>query len=134
METFKVGDTVTRAPRAGYDRTYDNKPAVIYQTTNDVAYIEWTHDKHQNGPYNFTDLIIYQIKPTLMSNLVQKVKELFQSEPDKTFMKAGIKDANGVLTAEGQTVFLAYLLDNKFAADFKTDVVDKLLAAEKADK
>lgn len=40
-------------------------------------------------------------------------------------IKAGITNGDGVLTQEGQEVFMTWLLQ-KHGAEFKTEVVDKL--------
>lgn len=62
-------------------------------------------------------------------NLKEKFITAFLSEPEKSFRKAGITNGDGILTDEGQEVFLTYLL-KKEGATFKTEVVDVLLAEE----
>lgn len=70
---------------------------------------------------------------SFMEGLKDKFAALRKSEPEKSFIKAGILDSNENLTLEGQEVFLNFLL-GKFGADFKTEIVDKILAADEADK
>lgn len=65
-----------------------------------------------------------------MSNLKEKFVQIFLSEPEKSFRKAGITNSDGILTEEGQEVFLTWVL-KKYGPEFKTDVVDPLLAEEK---
>ena len=48
-------------------------------------------------------------------------------EPKKSFRKAGITNGDDLLTESGRDIFLAYLLHNKFATDFKKEVVDDIL-------
>lgn len=64
---------------------------------------------------------------SLMSQLTEKFILAITSEPEKSFRKAGITNGDGLLTEEGTAIFLAYLL-NKNADDFKTTVVDPILA------
>lgn len=63
-----------------------------------------------------------------MSALKETFASLRKNEPEKTFIKAGVLDSNENLTLEGQEVFLSFLL-GKFGAEFKTEVVDKIVAA-----
>lgn len=65
--------------------------------------------------------------------LTKKFALVFKAEPQKSFIKAGITDANDILTSDGQAVFLAYLLKQNGDA-FKKDVVDPILADEAASK
>jgi hypothetical protein len=55
--------------------------------------------------------------------------ELFTTEPQKSFKKAGITDAQGVLTDVGSKIYLTYLL-NSDDGGFKTKIVDELLKKE----
>jgi hypothetical protein len=65
-----------------------------------------------------------------MSNLIKRCKELFLSEPEKSFRKAGITGDDGSLTGEGEKVFLDWLL--KINSDkFKAEVVDKIIEDKK---
>lgn len=64
-------------------------------------------------------------------NLIEKAKLAFKGEPEKTFIKAGVMDSNENLTADGQALFLTYLL-KKNGDDFKTTVIDPILADEEA--
>lgn len=67
------------------------------------------------------------INSNIMSNsLLSSFKSAFLTEPEKTFRKAGVTNDDGLLTQEGLTVFLAFLL-KKHGDEFKKDIVDKLL-------
>lgn len=65
----------------------------------------------------------------IMSNLVEKFALAVMTEPNKSLRKAGITNGDNLLTEEGQRVFLSWLL-SKNAAEFKTEVVDPILAEE----
>lgn len=75
------------------------------------------------------------IQPSFMTNLIQSFTNLFVSEPQKSFLKAGITDQNGNVTPEGNTVFTTWLLNQPAnSAAFKTAVVDPLLAESESAK
>lgn len=50
-----------------------------------------------------------------------------KSEPEKSFIKAGILSMDGSFTPDGRAIFLQYLLGKNGDA-FKTDVVDGIRA------
>lgn len=113
--------------------------------------------QHPCGPFSFTNMIgrkigygtiageetigesiirrekslINQFKPKIM-NLTKSFKNLFVSEPQKTFQKVGIPFEDGSFTREGQNIFLSYLL-NKYGEDFKKEVVDQIVKEDKKD-
>ncbi len=64
-------------------------------------------------------------------NLSEKFALVFKGEPEKSFIKAGVMNADESLTTDGQKLFMAYLL-KKNGDDFKTTVVDPILAEEEA--
>jgi hypothetical protein len=61
--------------------------------------------------------------------LIEKGKLLFKSEPERSFIKAGVMDTNGQLTSEGRELWTEFLI-RKFGAEFKTEVVDKIIAED----
>lgn len=71
------------------------------------------------------------IEPTMSDKATMTVKEKFllglTKEPQKSFRKAGITNGDDMLTPEGQGIFLTWLLNEKYADEFKTAVVDGLL-------
>lgn len=69
-------------------------------------------------------------KNNYMTNLKEKMALVFKGEPEKSFIKAGIMNADETLTSDGQAIFLAWLLKNEGDA-FKKEVVDPILAEEK---
>lgn len=62
-------------------------------------------------------------------SLKEKFITAFLSEPEKSFRKMGITNGDGILTTEGQEIFLTWLL-KKQGAEFKTEVVDELSKEE----
>lgn len=70
------------------------------------------------------------IKNKTMSNIKEKFSLIFKSEPQKSFRKAGITDGDDLLTEDGKTIFLSWLL-TKHQDEFKKDVVDELLKEDK---
>lgn len=66
---------------------------------------------------------------TSMSNIIEKFKLLKIGEPQRSFVKAGIVTSDGKFTAEGKQLFDEFLMD-KFAGEFKTEVVDKIIDAD----
>lgn len=68
------------------------------------------------------------------TNLLSRFALLFKSEPEKTFIKAGIMEEDGsTLTKDGWRIFKRFLV-SKFGEEFKTTIVDKMVAELKADK
>ncbi len=63
---------------------------------------------------------------TKSMSIKEKFVQAFLSEPEKSFRKAGITDNNGMLTPDGEQVFVAWLLKMNGDA-FKQAVVDDLL-------
>ncbi len=74
----------------------------------------------------------YKIIQSTMT-LIEKAKLAFKGEPEKTFIKAGILNADESFTTEGKALFNEFLL-KKFGTEFKTAVVDPILADEAAAK
>lgn len=69
-----------------------------------------------------------------MDNLLSKFSLLFKSEPEKTFIKAGIMEEDGsTFTKPGWRIFKRFLA-NKYGDEFKKEIVDKMIPEAKADK
>lgn len=62
-----------------------------------------------------------------MSSIKSIYKALRRGEPEATFVKVGIMNDNEELTTEGKEMFTDFLF-KKFAAEFKTEVADPILA------
>lgn len=138
MAKFKVGDRVrSRQPSETYEGTLisiDSEMAVVDRDGYGkwgckivgekiaTAYGVW--DKK-----SFLELI--SSPKSNMSNIKEKFILALTKEPNKSFRKAGITNGDDLLTDEGTTIFLTWLLNTKHADEFKKDVVDGLLAEEK---
>lgn len=71
----------------------------------------------------------YKNNKTIMSNLITTFKNITRSEPNKTFVKAGVMNEDLSLTSEGKELFIQFMFD-KHATEFKTEVVDAILAEQ----
>jgi hypothetical protein len=81
----------------------------------------WSEFSSTNGKFNLNN-------KTFMSDTLEKFKKLFQAEPLKTFVKAGIKEDDGELTQDGESIVLE-LMAKKFETELK-EIADKMLAEE----
>ncbi len=97
------------------------------------------HDSFDVGikgkPYYTLDSDYYEIKilTNNMSNIPEAFSLAFKSEPEKSFRKAGITNGDDLLTEDGKTVFLGWLLNTHKNA-FKTEVVDAILKEQEEKK
>lgn len=87
---------------------------------------QWVVDKSEAT-------IISEPNKIIMTNLIKKFNLLTKSEPEKTFIKAGVTDDNGTMTSEGLALFNAFML-SKHGNEFKKEVVDKILEEEEKSK
>ncbi len=125
---FKVGDEVKLKDYDawGDHRGHRGQIATILEFTTRgyrSIRIRWA-----DGACSATDEdnLISISNQNFMSSLKQKFTDLFLAEPEKSFRKAGITNESGMLTSEGQEVFLTWLL-KKNGELFKSEVVDKIL-------
>jgi hypothetical protein len=79
-----------------------------------------------NIPHFMEMGLLKKPKKKHMNTLMNKLKQLAEKEPQKTFRKVGITYESGNLTEEGKEVFMNWLFE-KHADDFKTEVADVLL-------
>lgn len=75
---------------------------------------------------------IYDRRNYYIMNLKEKFVQGFLKEPEKTFRKLEITNGDGILTDDGQKVFLGWLLV-KHGNEFKTEVCDDMLKEEKSE-
>jgi len=146
--TLKVGDRIKGIYNAGGTYT-----GTVFDIEGDIATIKrddgkigrgknipgygcgWDINKgHANGEWGAEGYcgrieIINQLNNKTM-NIKEKFVQAFLKEPEKTFRKLEITNGDGILTEDGQKVFLGWLL-NKYGTDFKTEVCDGLLEEEK---
>lgn len=62
-------------------------------------------------------------------NLLQRIKNLALSEPQKSFKKYGITNEFGDLTSDGKEAFINWLFE-QHQHEFKADVVNKLITED----
>lgn len=60
-------------------------------------------------------------------NIKEKFALALTKEPMKSFRKVGITNGDNLLTEDGMNIFLSWLLNTKFAEEFKKDVVDDMI-------
>ncbi len=71
----------------------------------------------------------HTLTKTTSMNLITTFKNITRTEPNKTFVKAGVMNEDLSLTSEGKELFIQFMFD-KHATEFKTDVVDAILAEQ----
>lgn len=86
----------------------------------------------KNHLYLFKEVTITPAK-TPMSSLIQSVRELFLSEPEKSLQHFGITNADNELTADGKEIFIQWLFKQNLT-QFNTDIVEKLKNKEAEEK
>lgn len=127
MSKFKVGDIV-RTPSGRSDLK------VIGYHGGEVYDLERVASRSGAllGERYYREFCDYQwtLVKTNNNNTIMDLKNkfvsIFLTEPEKSFRKSGVTNGDGILTPEGQEVFLTWLL-KKHGTEFKTEVVDEIL-------
>ena len=140
---LKVGDRVE-----GKDNSFKEFKATVFSVCGDRATLKrddgatgsgdyipsygngWALSNSSGWGYSLT--LLSSEKPLKM-NIKESFAIAFKSEPDKSFRKAKVTNGDDILTEEGQSVFLSWLL-KKNGDDFKKEVVDNLLAEQEKEK
>ena len=109
---------------------YSDRPRLQQLNRNIDGFTSYTFKQFKNK-------FINPLTPKTMGeesmSLIDKVALTFKSEPQKSFQKTGITDKEDTLTAEGEHVFMHYLL-KKFGDEFKKEVADPILKTKKGKK
>lgn len=128
---FKLGDRVEVVGKNG--RTVGSRPIGYVGVVTSTS-TSWCGDEggiyyldNGNGSYE-SELRLVNSKNIIM-NIVEKFKNSFIQEPERTFKKAGITNGDGILTSDGRDIFFAWLLKQN-ADKFKAEVVDELIKEE----
>ena len=153
MQLFKVGDTVrfrnrSTVPNGYWQNHHDAGGAFAVKCVSAdglKCYLFNNDDPYSPGgdgcpcrKHNWcerdddVEIIKSSVNSNAMTSLKEKFALAFKGEPEKSFIKAGVMNSDESLTTDGKEVFLAYLL-KKNGDDFKTTVIDPILAAEAAD-
>jgi hypothetical protein len=110
-----------------YMRGYEGTEAVISSNNNGDNYSllgnKWV--------WNESWLELVEEDKKTMTSIKEKFLLALTKEPQKSFRKAGITNGDDMLTTEGMGIFLTWLLNEKYADEFKTGVVDGLLEEDK---
>lgn len=139
MSKFNIGDIVVGNHPDKYGVTKLGWEGMVVSISESSGTIELINQPgHNTGTYTvkpeYFDLKGSTIKSTniksIMTNLTKKFRLLTKSEPEKTFIEKGVMDDQENLTAEGRALFEAFLI-KKLGAEFKTEVVDKLVDEDK---
>lgn len=149
MTKFKVGDKVKNVSPTGEEVVIQNGRGHKWNNTRNgkigivtrldcVAcngYTNCIEVTYSNGEIGVGLDYHYKLVSTKMSSPTHRFKSLFIGEPLKSFIKAGIKTEDNMLTEEGERIALNWLLSTKATEDlFNTEVVQPILAAEKEEK
>ncbi len=113
------GTVFSLLDRCGWE---NSTTPIIYKGNEERAYYLERLARLPNSSNN--------LNPFNMSDIKEKFALIFKAEPEKSFRKAGITDGDDLLTEDGQSIFIKWLLD-KNGNDFKKEVVDELLKKEK---
>jgi hypothetical protein len=129
MSNFKKGDRVERFKNGTNEGMEEGDTGVIDEDGSNNVILDKNGKLSKNhDSYNLR--LIYSSNNNFMANsLKEKFALTFKKEPEKSFNKVGITDANDILTAEGKDIFLAWLL-KKNGNDFKAEVIDPILKDE----
>ena len=138
---FKIGDKV-KVTSHTVNSTYYSDIGVVGEVCkiNDldsnypvqIRFTDGTRERHSNGEFeSFKEADLTLINT--MKNLTESFALALTPEPQKSFRKAGITNGDNILTDEGVKIFLTWVL-GKNADAFKKEIVDNLLAEQKAEK
>lgn len=129
MSKFKVGDRVTAI--------YPPDSATGRVGVSGVVKAVGSDSDRLQIHVNFDDGITWACEENTLKietktmNIKEKFTGLFISEPLKSFIKAGIKTSDNMLTTEGEHIALNWLMNKPENQEaFNTEVVQKLLADE----
>lgn len=130
---LKVGDRV-RGDISVCSKLENGAIGFITKIEHEYFYINdcW-HPWSMTGQLEIIEEVINQNQNKFM-DLKQKFASLFLKEPQKSFRKVSVTDGQDLLTQDGATIFLSWLLHSKHAEEFKKDVVDAMIAEQEASK
>lgn len=133
--TFQIGDTVRNrgTGSSGCDVLGDGATAPITGVKDGQVEIA-SHCWVDPAKIELVQKTSNPNTPMSMTTILEKAALAFKKEPERSLRKAGLTNGDDMLTAEGQTVFLSWLLHNKYAADFKKEVVDDMLKEQEESK
>lgn len=114
MSKFKVGDRVQITHALSHvDTPHVGKVATIRGEHNANSMKDWFYLQGIGFAMVEDQLQLVEThgsETTFIQNLKQAFASVFKGEPQKSFKKAGVTDASDVLTEDGKSVFLSWLL------------------------
>lgn len=114
---FKVGDKVKVVGIPYYDGMY----GIVSRVSGQNAYIGTICF----APSNLQKVTKFSTKGS-SGSLLDMFKASFKKEPEKSFNKAGVTDAEDMLTDEGNALFINWFFKKNQDA-FKKEVVDPII-------
>lgn len=129
MSQYKVGDRVERFQGDENDGMHINDRGVIINM--DGGYTDIKVDNTNiiskgNAPENVR---LIETNNTNNMSIISKTLLAFKSEPEKTFIKAGILNNDGSPTADGISLVVMQLLkDEAFASKFSSEIAQPIVA------
>jgi hypothetical protein len=132
---YDVGDTVERINGSNNGMYTGDQGIVTQIDSSDTTYLTVTDSKSgkaSRGDRSSGSSENYRLVPKTNSmTIISDIKIAFKKEPEKTFIQAGIMNMDETFTADGKQAFDAFL-NRKFGDDFKKDVVDPIIEAQKS--
>jgi len=136
VDILKEGETYYQCYCSGWEVGIEKDYVDIIDDNLNITYANSSVIYANPSDYNFS--LIYtnpKVGENNSKNKIMNIKEKFilaiTPEPKRSFRKAGITNGDDMLTDEGVKIFLTWLLYNKFADEFKKEVVDEMLKEEK---
>lgn len=118
MSKFKVGDKVMCVEGTGTSEVEFGMTFIV--SSSEPLYVAGIRPG-----YRLSDDWFELIKNN-NTNMLEKFKITFTSEPFKTFRKVGITNGDDLLTEDGTKLFLGWML-KKHGEEFKKEVADLLV-------
>lgn len=126
---FKPGDRLKRKTRYLYTNGWGNDTrtyTIKYILDSQMELNERSGKKWDPSYFDLVEPASNQSFNPNNMGLLDKFALLLKNEPQKSFRKAGITNGDDILTSEGQTLFLTWLL-GKHEGEFLKDVVSPIL-------
>lgn len=138
LSDFKIGDRIEYIDTSGYKDSLIGKRGIVNEINKSTETVGVSFDDGlKEGFYSYRLKIINNNTMDSTNcnggSLTDKVRLTFLKEPEKSFRKLGVTDNNDELTGEGQDAFLNWLF-KKHQVEFKTEVVDPILAGMETEK
>ncbi len=138
---LEVGDTIQnlneesrQVKMNGGISNYGKCGKVVRIDTYSSTPVEVRYDDGCRGlgkEWNYT--LVKKNNKFSMTNIIEKIKLLTKSEPDKSAIKAGLRNTSDEFTCDGKEAFIEYLYQ-KNKADFDTTIVQPILKDEANNK